>query len=170
MVSSLSPHCLHLLFCCILSILVLIWLVPTALFCAAIRRYSVSLLMFPFLSHVQVLSSEMLLISRLKRPESCFPSNFCFLVVVILLSIVLSVSFLMAVISPPSCLLLSLLLSTPKEFFTSVLADGLSLEFERHQFFSSLQDSSRYSGRYQYCCSLDGLQSFSKFQVLQSVQ
>ena len=33
--SSLSPHSLHLLFCCVLSILALIWL---ALSCAAIRR------------------------------------------------------------------------------------------------------------------------------------
>ena len=32
MVSSLSPHSLHLLFCCVLSILALIWLVLTALF------------------------------------------------------------------------------------------------------------------------------------------
>ena len=106
MVSSRSPHNLHLLFCCILSILALIWLVPMALFCAAIRRDSVSLLKFPFLSHVQVLSCEMLFISRLKRPWSCFPSHFCFLVFVILLSIVLSVLFLMAVISPLSCFFL----------------------------------------------------------------
>ena len=49
-VSSLSPHSLHLLFCCILSILALIWLVLMALSCAAIRRDSVSLLRFPFLS------------------------------------------------------------------------------------------------------------------------
>ena len=48
MVSSLSPHNLHLLFCCVLSILALIWLVLVALFCAAIRRDSVSLLWFPF--------------------------------------------------------------------------------------------------------------------------
>ena len=41
--SSLSPHNLHLLFCCVLSILVLIWLVLMGLFCAAIRRDSVSL-------------------------------------------------------------------------------------------------------------------------------
>ena len=61
-VSSLSPH---LPFCCVLSILALIWLVLTALFCAAIRRDSVFLLKFPFLSHVQVLSCEMLFISRL---------------------------------------------------------------------------------------------------------
>ena len=65
MVSFLSPQSLHLLFCCVLSILVLIWLVLMALFCAAIRRDSVSLLKFPFLSHVQV---EMLFISRLKCP------------------------------------------------------------------------------------------------------
>ena len=37
-VSSLSPHSLYLLFCCVLSILALIWLVLMALFCAAIRR------------------------------------------------------------------------------------------------------------------------------------
>ena len=47
-----------------------------ALFCDAIRRNSVSLLKFSFLSHVQVLSREMLFISRLKRPWSCFPTHF----------------------------------------------------------------------------------------------
>ena len=51
-VSSLSPHSLHLLFCCVLSILTLIWLVLMALSWAAIRRDSVSLLRFPFLSQV----------------------------------------------------------------------------------------------------------------------
>ena len=98
MVSSMSPHNLHLLFCCVLSILALIWLVLMVLFCAAIRRDSVSLLKFPFLIHVQVLSCEMVFISRLKRPWSCLPSHFYFVVIVILLSIVLSVLFLMAVI------------------------------------------------------------------------
>ena len=49
-VSSVSPHSLHLLFCCVLSILTLIWFVLMALSCAAIRRDSVSLLRFPFLS------------------------------------------------------------------------------------------------------------------------
>ena len=68
MVSSLSPHSLHLLFYCILSILALIWLVLMVQFCATIRRDSVSLLKFPFLSHIQVLSCEMLFISSLKRP------------------------------------------------------------------------------------------------------
>ena len=79
-VSSLSPHSLHLLFCCVLSIkfvaashqtrldarskarrpiccvlsiLAFIRLVLMALFCAAIWRDSVSLLRFPFLSQVQ---------------------------------------------------------------------------------------------------------------------
>ena len=100
MVSSLSPHNLHLLFCCVFSILALIWLVVMALFCAAIRRDSVSLLKFHFLSHVQDLSSEMLFIIRLKSPQSCFSSHFCFVVIVIRLVIVLSVLFLMAEISP----------------------------------------------------------------------
>ena len=102
-VSSLSPHSLHLLFCCVLSILALIWLVLMALSCAAIRRDSVSLLRFPFLSQVQVFWCEMLFIRRLKQPESCFPPHFCYLVVVILSFIVLSVSTLMVVISPRSC-------------------------------------------------------------------
>ena len=50
MASSLSAHSLHLLFCCVLSILALIWLVLMGMFCAAIRRDSISLLRFPFLS------------------------------------------------------------------------------------------------------------------------
>ena len=58
MVSSLLPHSLHLLFCCVLSIFALIWLVLTALFWAAIRRNSVSLLIFPFLKHFQVFTWE----------------------------------------------------------------------------------------------------------------
>ena len=53
-VSSLSLHSLHLLFCCVLPILALIWLVLMALSCVAVRRDSVSLLRFPFLSEVQV--------------------------------------------------------------------------------------------------------------------
>ena len=57
MVSSLSPHSLQLLFCCVISILALIWLVLTALFCTAIRRDSVSLLKFTFLRHVKVFVS-----------------------------------------------------------------------------------------------------------------
>ena len=35
------------------------------------------------------------------------------------------------------------------EFFTSALADGLSMESERQQVPSNLQDSSQYSGRSQ---------------------
>ena len=101
MVSSLSPHNLHLLICYVLSILVLIWLVLMVLFCAAIRRDSVSLLRFPFLSHVYVFSCAMLLISRLKRPWSCFSFHFCFLVIVVLLVLVLFVLFLVAIISLP---------------------------------------------------------------------
>ena len=102
-VLSLSPRNLHLLFYCVLSILAFVWLILMALSCAAISRDSVSILKFPFLSHIQVFLCEMLSISRLKRPQSCFYCHFCFLVIVILLAIVLSVSFFMAVISPPLC-------------------------------------------------------------------
>ena len=78
MVLSLSLHSLHLLFCCVLSILAFIWLVLMALFCAAIRRGSVSLLKFPFLSYVQVFSCGMFFISRLKCPLSFFSFQFLF--------------------------------------------------------------------------------------------
>ena len=54
LVSSISPHNLHLLFCCVLSILALISLFLMALFCAAIWRNSVFLLRFTFLCLVFV--------------------------------------------------------------------------------------------------------------------
>ena len=97
----LYHHNLHLLFCWVLFILVLIWLVLMALFCTAIRGNSVSLLRFLFLSRVQVLSCEISLVCHLKCPSSCFSFNFCFLVIVVLLVFVLSVLFLVAVISLP---------------------------------------------------------------------
>ena len=97
--SSTSPHNLHLLFCCALSILALIWLVLMPLFCAFIRRGSVSLLIFPFLSHIHVFSCEISLVSRLKRPGSCFSCHFCFLFISDLLVLVLSELFLVFVIS-----------------------------------------------------------------------
>ena len=50
-----------------------------------------------------------------------------------------------------------LLLFTPLEFFTSVLADGFSLEFEWQQVSSSHQDSSQYPGRPRQCCRWDSL-------------
>ena len=56
------------------------------------------------------------------------------------------------------------LLFTPWEFFTSVLADGLSLEFEWQQVSSSLRDSSQYSQK--WISSVDGLHSSSYFHVL----
>ena len=59
-----------------------------------------------------------------------------------------------------------LLLFTPLEFFTSVLADSFSLEFEWQQVSSSLQDSSQYSGRPQQCCRLDSLYPSANFKVL----
>ena len=100
-VSSLSPYSLHLLWCWVLSILALIWLVLMALSCAAIWRDSVSLLRFPFLSRVQVFWCEMVFVVWSGHKVVFF--YFCFLVIVILSSIVLLVSFLMAVISPRSC-------------------------------------------------------------------
>ena len=56
------------------------------------------------------------------------------------------------------------------EFPTPVtVADGFSVESERLLVSSILQDFSQYSGRSQQYCCLDGLHSFSYFQVLQSL-
>ena len=73
-VSSLLPCSACLLFCCVLSIFSLIW--SLGLFCAVIRRDSVSLLRFPFFNHVQAFSCEISLVCRLKYPYSCFPTLF----------------------------------------------------------------------------------------------
>ena len=48
-----------------------------------------------------------------------------------------------------------------------MLADGFSLEFERQQVSSSLQDSSQDSGRSAQCCHLDSLYPSAYFQVFQ---
>ena len=56
---------------------------------------------------------------------------------------------------------------TPCEFFTPALADGLPVEFEWWQVSSGLQDSSQYSSRPHQCCSLDGIDSSSDFQLFE---
>ena len=71
----------------------------------------------------------MLFISRLKRAYSCFSSHFCFLVIVILLSIVLSVSFLMAVIRPPSYFSMKFSSRINESTQSSMLASFLPLSF-----------------------------------------
>ena len=53
------------------------------------------------------------------------------------------------------------------EFFTSALADGLSLESEWQQVSSGLKDSPQYFGRSQQYRSLDGLCSSSDSQFFQ---
>ena len=64
-------------------------------------------------------------------------------------------------------LLLFLLLKfTPLQFFTSEVADGFSLVFEWQQVSSSLQDSSRDSGRSQQSCHMDSIYTSANFQVL----
>ena len=53
------------------------------------------------------------------------------------------------VISNYFALIIIIIIIYSLEFFTSVLTDALSLEFEWQQVSSSLQDSSQYSGRSQ---------------------
>ena len=55
--------------------------------------------MLPIVSHV--FSYEMLIVTHLKRLESCLSSHFCFLVISDLLVLVLSVLFLVAIITLP---------------------------------------------------------------------
>ena len=76
--SFLSPHNLHFLFCYVLSISALIWLILMVLLGAAIRRDSVSLIRFFFLSHVHVFTCKISLVSHLKRPQSFFFFPFLF--------------------------------------------------------------------------------------------
>ena len=92
MVSSLSPHNLHLPFH-----FAFIYLVFMTLFWAAIKS-AVSLLKFPFRCQLQVFSCEISLVCLFKYPYS-FSSKFCFLIMVILFLFRLSVLFLAAVIS-----------------------------------------------------------------------
>ena len=109
---SLCANLLHLLiifrlYCHIIYICYFVRLVyfcfpivsPYDVFCAAIRRDSVSHLSFLFLCYVQVFLCEISLVCRLKYPYSSFSSHFCFLVTFLQLMLVLSVLFLVAVIS-----------------------------------------------------------------------
>ena len=66
-------------------------------------------------------------------------------------------------VTVPNAPIIIIVIITPQEFFTSVLADGFSLEFEWLQVSSSLQDSSQYSGRPQQCCRLDSLYPSANF-------
>ena len=90
-VSSLSSHTLLLLFCCVLSLLVLIWLVLMVFFCVALRRDSVSLFRF---SHVKF-SRERRHFWCLKISRFFFSSHYYFLVIFVLLILVWSVLFLL---------------------------------------------------------------------------
>ena len=63
-----------------------------SLFSAAIGRDSVSLLKFPFLRHVLVLSCDISAVCCSKYPCCYFSNNFCFQLIVVLLIFMLSVS------------------------------------------------------------------------------
>ena len=67
------------------------------------------------------------------------------------------------------CTYVLLLSFTPLEFFTSVLTDGFSQEFEWQQVSSSLQDSSQDSGYSLQCCRFDSLCPSANFQVFQAL-
>ena len=109
---STSAVLLHLVYSCFDIVLI-------ALFCVAVRRYSLSLLRFLFLSYVKVFFCEISFVCLLKCPYSCFYSHF-FLVIFVMLMLVSSVLFLVAVISLPPCFFLCSLLvfkSMHRRFF-----------------------------------------------------
>ena len=74
---------------------------PMELFCATIRRDSVSLITLPFLSYPEVFSLKISLICSLKYPYSCFPSIFCLLVIFVPLILLWLLLYLMAAINLP---------------------------------------------------------------------
>ena len=77
--SSLSPHNLHLRFCCLIYFCFNIVRPHGIVLCCSEKRFSFSLI----LSHVQVFSCDISLICSLKYPYSCFSPHFCFLVIVL---------------------------------------------------------------------------------------
>ena len=91
-------------------------------------KVEVLILLFAFLQNYSV-------VHRDSKVDS-FSNSLFFLLIIIR-------SGILAGISWSVCILKS---HTPFEFFTSVLADGFSLEFEWQQVSSSLQDSSQYFG------------------------
>ena len=66
-----SPQNLHLLFYGELSVFALVYLVPMALFCTAIRRISVTFLRFPSSTLLQVYSKAISSVCRLKTSCIC---------------------------------------------------------------------------------------------------
>ena len=85
-------------------------LVLMALFCASVRRDSVSLLKFPFRSHVNIFSCEIPYVYRLRYSYSYSFSYVSFQYSIVLFIFMLSMLFLIAVIHP---FLLYLMLSSP---------------------------------------------------------
>ena len=90
------------------------------LFCAAIRRDSVSLLRFPFHSSVQVFLCEISLVCLLKYSYGCFSAYFCFLVVLFAL-----IQPLMLLATVISFRLLYLMLSSSSYIDASILSSML---------------------------------------------
>ena len=149
-VSSLSPHNLHLLFC---------WRLVYSCF-DIVSPYGVVLCYYQkrFTFSIKV---------SLSKPRPSFPV-WDFTCLPLEMSIQMFF-FLLLLLLLLSLLLLLLLLFILWEFFSSALADGLSQKFEWHQLSSSLRDYSQYFGGSQQCRSLDSLPLSCYFQVRQSL-
>ena len=100
-----------------------------ASFCVAIRKDSLPLLRFPFLSHVQVFLCVLSLVCHLKYPYTCF-SFHLFLVIFVMLTLTWSVLLLVAVISlPPHFFMESSSCSIDASMLSSILASLLPPSF-----------------------------------------
>ena len=98
-VSFLSSHNLHLLFCCVLINFRIYIVCSLGEFCASITKDLGSLLKFPFVSQVRVFLCGISSSCYLKYRCSYFSTHFCFLAILVLLMISLLVLFLVAFIS-----------------------------------------------------------------------
>ena len=137
-------------------------------FYALSTRYTFSCLQCNFASRVLILNEDFCVSFRANVLGEDLEGNIVFKSWVELFreSVTLGRAILLLSVHTLSLLLL---LFTLLEFFTLVLADGFSLEFEWQQVSSSLQDSSQDSGRSQQCCHLDSLYPSANFQVLQAI-
>ena len=133
-----------------------------ALFYAAIREYSVSLLRFPFPSHVLVFFWEISQLCRLKYPYCCFSFHFCFLVIA-MFSLVLTMLLLAVVVFESSHWFIHGLSPLYRSFLIPMSCSHQLVCFHGSQVFLALLEFSLYSSWTQQYCGLNVLDSSSDF-------
>ena len=95
------------------------------LFYAPIRRDSVALLRFPFLSHVQIFSCKISFVCHLKCTYNSFSSHFCFLVIVVVLILV----FVSCSCNKPLFALFYVVFESSYRYIYAIFNDGVCVHF-----------------------------------------